>query len=111
MNKVVEPVATATLKEDGVEIIARAFHVGTLYAPWGEMTEAARDDFRGHARRALAALRSPPEEMLKAGHDKEICHVGQNDWNGCSMGHTLAVWHAMIDAATSSSSPKGGPHD
>jgi hypothetical protein len=59
--------------------------------PWEIASELCRNDFLGHARAAIEALREPTEAMREA--------VSDPAHQMFSHGHIIDVWNHMIDAA------------
>lgn len=58
--------------------------------PDDEWTPQVREDYRGHARAGIEAMREPTEKMIEASN---------REWDGRMSYRSSGAWQAMIDAA------------
>ena len=71
-----------------VERVAMALCDERWRGDWPKLNEGEREDWRGAARAAIAAMREPIEAMINSAHDRI---AGE--------GEIADVWRAMIDEA------------
>ena len=82
-----------------LEDVARALFADRYpETAWDSIEEMEREDYRGHARAALMAMKGPTEEMIQAG--AKDCGAADGKFDSSSQRAEFA-FDAMIDIALS----------